>query len=231
MSSFNDLSFHAFDPERDVAIRERKLPHWFQPNTAVFITFRTLDSLPCEVVQRMTRELEEWLAERNLPIELGGSSFKSKLPTYWKLLQALSPVEYREFHRLKERLIHRELDSCHGACLLRRPELSGIVANAIRYGDGERFDLDCFVIMPNHVHAIVQFRDGFDFTVVGQSWMRYSARLIHEAIKVKGSFWQDEPFDHLVRSSEQFIYLRKYIADNPIKAKLRRGEYVLWTKP
>jgi len=42
----------------------------------------------------------------------------------------------------------------------------------------------------------------------------------------KGRFWHEESFDHLVRTPEQFEYLRRYIADNPNEAMLRAGEYL-----
>lgn len=115
-------------------------------------------------------------------------------------------------------------------CLLREPELAQIVAQAIRYGNGTKFDLDRFVIMPNHVHAIVQFRPGFDLNVVGQSWMRYSARKINPIIGNRGPFWQAEPFDHIIRSDKQFDWVQQYIADNPSKARLQPGEFLLWTR-
>jgi len=85
-------------------------------------------------------------------------------------------------------------------------------------------------VMPNHVHATVQFRNGYDLSIVGQSWMRYSARLIHRALVKQGEFWQPEPFDHIIRSPEQFLYLQKYIAENPTKANLSRNEYVYWAR-
>ena len=37
-------------------------------------------------------------------------------------------------------------------------------------------------------------------------------------------------FDHLVRSPEQFEYLRRYIADNPKAAGLASGEYLCWRR-
>ena len=58
------------------------------------------------------------------------------------------------------------------------------------------------------------------------SWLHYSAYRIHQTIGERGHFWQSEPFDHLVRSSEQYEYLRTYIADNPQKAKLRTGQFL-----
>ncbi len=45
-----------------------------------------------------------------------------------------------------------------------------------------------------------------------------------------GELWQGEPFDHVVRSPEQFEYLQGYIDNNPLKAKLRDGEFTLWRR-
>ena len=56
------------------------------------------------------------------------------------------------------------------------------------------------------------------------SWLHYTAFQINQEIGEKGKFWQQEPFDHLVRSLEQYEYLRQYIADNPRKAGLKSGE-------
>ncbi len=91
-------------------------------------------------------------------------------------------------------------------------------------------DILAFSCMPNHVHAIVQFREGYDFDTIGQSWMRFTARVINKQIGRTGVLWQPEPFDHIIRRTEQFCYLRRYIADNPKKASLRDGEYIYWKR-
>lgn len=82
-----------------------------------------------------------------------------------------------------------------------------------------------FIVMPNHVHLLAAFSKVQAMSKQCESWMHYSAVQIHRMLGEKGQFWQREPFDHLVRSVEQYMYLRKYIADNPIKAKLQLGEY------
>ncbi len=38
-------------------------------------------------------------------------------------------------------------------------------------------------------------------------------------------FWQKESYDHIVRSQAQFDRYVRYIAENPVKAKLRENEY------
>ena len=202
----------------------------FKSMHAMFITFRTADSLPREVVIRMQRELEEWLSNKKLPIELAVSTVGVKLSNHEQLLNTLTFTDRKQFRKLADRLFHHALDECHGSCVLKRRELASIVANSILHQDNDAYDLDCFVVMPNHVHAIVQFRGDNGKSIVGQSWMRYTARLINPKIGESGAFWAPEPFDHIIRSTEQFVYLRNYVASNPFKANLQSGEYLFWRR-
>jgi len=212
--------FRSFDPTADVDITERNLPHWFQVGAAMFITFRTADSLPREVLLRWQRELEHWLKANDLPVELAESTAVTKSQRHEELLGALNSTQRRQFKKFSSQVFHRSLDQCHGKCLLKRPKLAEIVGNALKHYDDDKYDLDRFVVMPNHVHAIVQFRAGATLSVVSQSWLRYTAREINAAVGESGAFWQPEPFDHIIRSAEQFEYLQGYIFDNPKKANL-----------
>ena len=83
-----------------------------------------------------------------------------------------------------------------------------------------------FVVMPNHVHLLAAFPTAAAMREQFDSWLHYTAFRINQRIGENGHFWQQEPFDHLVRSVEQYEYLRSYIADNPIKAKLKEGEFM-----
>ena len=232
MSESNPLPivFNALDRDADIEISVRNLPHWFQVDAALFITFRTADSLPKEVIVRMIAELQEWLRCHGLPTELADSMLNTKLPNHDQLLDQLESAQRRELKMLTDQLFHRSLDDCYGECLLKDTMLAQIVADAVRKFDGNRYDLDSLVIMPNHAHVIVQFRPGFDLETISQSWMRYTARVINKRIGRKGVLWQPEPFDHIIRSPEQFSYLGRYIADNPQKANLRNGEYIYWKR-
>ena len=83
-----------------------------------------------------------------------------------------------------------------------------------------------FVVMPNHVHLLAAFPSVEGMKAQCSSWMHFTAVRVNKMIGVKGPLWQKEPFDHLVRSPEQYEYLRRYIADNPHKAGLKLGEYL-----
>ena len=61
--------------------------------------------------------------------------------------------------------------------------------------------------------------------------MRYTGRKINALMNQEGTFWQSEPFDHIVRSEAQFEYLQRYIVENPQKAHLSEREYTLWIRP
>jgi type I restriction enzyme R subunit len=64
-----------------------------------------------------------------------------------------------------------------------------------------------------------------------RSWKSFAAREINRKLSRRGRFWQEESFDHLVRSLEQFEALQRYIADNPKKAHLSSGEFLHYTLP
>ncbi len=217
----DDQEFGLFDRSQELLITYDELPHWFQPNVAVFITFRTDDSLPRSAVLRMEAELRDWLQRNGNKVE-----DSSPLPEWAELPKALQ----REYRQRKSRLWHGELDSCHGECVLRNSDLSKSVMNSLRHFDGERYDLDCAVVMPNHVHLIAQFRQGYTCTEQCVSWLKFTATKINRALNRKGHFWQSEPFDHLVRSVEQFQYLRWYIRNNGPRAHLKPEEYRYWNR-
>ena len=43
-----------------------------------------------------------------------------------------------------------------GACHLRRPDVRAEVERCVLHFDRERYDIDAFVLMPNHVHAVIK---------------------------------------------------------------------------
>ena len=204
-----------FDPKSELFINNRLRPHWSQAGAIVFVTFRTKDSIPREVLQRWDREKNEWLDQRRLR---NGMFWKDVL----RDLDEKTRAEFdRKFHRSREDF----LDSCHGACVLKQPALSRIVADSLLHFDEDRYQMGDFVVMPNHVHLLAAFGSEQAMEKQFGSWLHYTAQQINKAIGSSGHFWQQEPFDHLVRSIEQYQYLRKYIADNPQKANLQPVEF------
>ena len=84
--------------------------------------------------------------------------------------------------------------------------------------------------MPNHVHLIGAFADEGAMLQQCESWKRFTATHVNRELGRRGRFWQQDAFDHLVRSESQFVRLRHYIADNPKKAGLAPGEYLHYSR-
>ena len=205
-----------FDPKAEFSIHEHCRPHWCQTGSVVFITFRTADSIPKEALRRWEREKEAWLAGNG--IELTG---------HWStVVPKIAPELQWRFKKTFRR--HREeyLDTCQGRCVLQVPSLAKIVADSLLFFDGERYRMGDFVVMPNHVHLLCAFPSEEMLVTQCDSWLHFTARQINLQLDRKGKFWQQEPFDHLVRSPEQYEYLRKYIAQNGAKAGLNKDQYL-----
>ena len=213
--------FGLFDPGDDTLIRKgTNLPHWYQPGVTYFITFRTEDSIPVEVARRWYVERAKWLEQHSIPVD----------SLDWRdLLAKLPEKSRREFHEMFSRDYMENLDEGLGACVLRRSDLSAIVADSLLHFDGERYHMGDFVVMPNHVHAVVCLLGDTEIEAQCYSWKKFTAAKINKAIGTKGRFWQEESFDHLVRSAEQFDTIRRYIANNPVR--LKEGEYHLHQRP
>jgi REP element-mobilizing transposase RayT len=170
--------------------------------------------------------LRGWQEERDRWLKIHGidpasAGWRAKLQNSTKLT---------EFKRYSLDRWNDHLDACHGECILRRPELRKIVVDSLCRFDGERYELTDFVVMPNHVHLLVAFPDDGAMLKQCESWKHFTATQINRKLGRKGRFWQQDEFDHLVRSEEQFEYLRRYLADNPRRAKLRPEEFVHGSK-
>ena len=214
------IVWNCFDPNAELEISERDRPHWNQSGALTFATIRLIDSMPKKVIERWIAEQRAWLVAQGFPdIDLDSFLLRRDLPRNLK----------RAFAKFRNRLWNEDLDRCHGSCLLKDPRNARIVAESLLKFDQHRYDLERFVVMPNHVHLLVQMHAEWDLRQQCESWSRFTARAIHARMKSSGSFWA-EPFDHIVRDEVQFEYLRQYIVDNPKKAGLLPGEYLLWVR-
>jgi len=208
---FWGMRFKPYDPIRGASIYRKNLPHWQQPGVTYFVTFRLADSLPTAVLQELEAAKRQWLLEHGLSD-----------------MDALAGCEERlrwEFAKTFNGRWQASMDAGHGECWLRLPEHRKVVVEAMQHWHGSRWDLDLAVVMPNHVHALVTPWPEERLEELLHSVKRFSARAIHAALGRKGSFWQDESFDHIVRREAQLAHFRDYIRDNPKKAGLKEGEF------
>lgn len=200
------MKFRPFNPFQDIDRSKRNLPHWQQEGACYFVTFRLGDSLPQTLLDQWMRELDIWM---------------SLHPRPWS---EEIEAEYKE--RFTERR-EQWLDAGYGACHLRKPEIRELVHTSLMKFDQARYDMDAFVIMPNHVHLIWQLRPRRDLSKELQGIKGASARACNLALGQGGTFWMDESYDRLVRDLEELSAFRNYIINNPVKAGLQPHEYTL----
>ena len=112
-----------------------------------------------------------------------------------------------------------------GPAWLQDSRVAGAVVNALVYGETVRrfYQLDAWLVMPNHVHAIFQPYAAMPSIM---RWLKgRTGRVANQILGRTGTpFWQDESFDHWVRSGEELQYLIEYVENNPVRAGLVEGK-------
>lgn len=117
-----------------------------------------------------------------------------------------------------------------GPAFLRSPEIVRTVLESIEYGVAlGHYQLHSWVIMPNHVHLLLTPEVSLS-RLLG-SMKAATARRANALLKRTGrAFWQDESYDHLVRSRDEFQRIWRYVENNPVAAGLAaRPEDYKWS--
>ncbi|WP_166442571.1 transposase [Phragmitibacter flavus] len=206
---------HPLDFDKPITVTRQQLPHWTQQHVTYFVNFRLADSVPAPL-------LRSWEEQRTIWLRVHGITYDSE--NQWRhKLQTLPEALRREFRTRFTQTFERMLDDGHGSCLLRNPESRNVVENALRYFHNERYTLGRFVIMPNHVHALICPQGEHALKDILHSWKRFTARKINEALGRKGELWQSESYDHIVRDEAELQRIENYILQNPLKAGLQDG--------
>ena len=90
-------------------------------------------------------------------------------------------------------------------------------------------DTLAYVIMPDHVHWLMELRDDSLERSV-HSLKSFSAKEINKRLGWSGHIWQKGFHDHAIRDEEDLSEIARYIVMNPIRAGLVQScrDYALW---
>jgi REP element-mobilizing transposase RayT len=111
------------------------------------------------------------------------------------------------------------LDRGHGECWLQQPAVVLQVENILRTDHGKAYHLQAWVIMPNHVHLVVDVWD-VPLSKLLNLWKGRSARAANQVLRRSGHFWEREYFDTLIRDAAHLARAIRYTENNPVKAGL-----------
>ena len=182
---------------KEAHFHKRNLPHIYLDESIYFITTRLKDSLPVSKIL----ELKNRPRLKSVP--------KSKSDKYYK-------------DRLLFKYYDELLDKGNfGENILSNNSVAAIVSDSLLHNHKKDYTAYCFCIMPNHFHIIFrQLENARSIDKIMKSIKGFSAREINKLLNRKGSIWQSESFDHIVRDEDEFYRDMNYVIMNPVKAGL-----------
>jgi len=146
----------------------------------------------------------------------------------WRLYGSLPPQDVRRRQEGSQlsagkqfAIADRYLDSATGGPLwLREPKVAECVKDVVLRGATmKQYVLHAYVLMPNHVNILLD--PILDMPRIARGIKGVSSRDANRLLgRVGRPFWQDESFDHWIRTPAEFEKVRGYIERNPVKAGL-----------
>jgi putative transposase len=93
------------------------------------------------------------------------------------------------------------------------------------HDNGSRYKLHAAVIMPDHVHLLLtpladEAGWPFSLATILRCLKGTSAHSVNGIMATKGPVWQEESFDHVLRSDESMAQKLEYIRQNPVRQGL-----------
>jgi len=193
--------------------RRRNLPHWDVPGATYFVTTCLAGSIPAQGLLRIER-FREQMAHQLQP-------------------QGMSDARWKEVKWKKTfKLVDEYLDHSPAVRHLADERLATVIRDAILHFADERYQLLSYSVMPSHIHWVFRPLDAWTQTWdwiatkksprerIMHSLKSYTARSCNRILGRKGTFWQDESYDHIVRDEEELARICEYVEANPVKAGL-----------
>jgi len=99
------------------------------------------------------------------------------------------------------------------------------VKNHIVSGGGRYYHLLAAQVMPDHVHLLLRPCRNFSLSRILKGIKGTTARLVNLRRGTRGSLWQEEYFDEIVRTRKELRDKLNYMFRNPVKSGLTRDPW------
>ncbi|MEO7993300.1 MAG: transposase [bacterium] len=122
----------------------------------------------------------------------------------------------------KERFQWREeaLDRAYGSCALGQAAIAGALAAMIQKRDPDEYALHGWVIMPNHVHLLIQVTSGQPLHRVIGKLKGESGFHANRLLGLRKQFWGHGFWDRYIRDERHFDAALHYTEWNPVRGGL-----------
>jgi len=142
-------------------------------------------------------------------------TFPETLRSEW---EALLKIEDDRDRRLQ---LENYLDRGRGKCYLRQAEIAELVEKALFFRHDNDYELNAWVLMPNHLHVLFTVR-GVPMSRTVENWKKFTAHEANKLLQRHGKFWAEDYWDTFMRDPAHQLKTRRYIENNPVKARLVR---------
>jgi REP-associated tyrosine transposase len=127
----------------------------------------------------------------------------------YRLADALPAGVIRECQLLNDeaesrRRLEKSLDSGYGSCLLRRPDIANVIVANWKHFDAVLYGLVAWVVMPNHVHVMIEVDRGYQLSRIVHAWKSFTAKQIARRTPTRGRVWQPDYWDRVIRNESHF---------------------------
>ena len=116
--------------------------------------------------------------------------------------------------------VERWLDAGHGSCPLAQGPAADAVLDTLKFFHGDRYALHAFVVMPSHVHVLIQPLNDHTLSRILFSWKSFTAKRINALLGLSGRVWHREWYDRFIRDAQHYDNTWRYIERNPVAAGL-----------
>lgn len=79
----------------------------------------------------------------------------------------------------------------------------------------QRYHLWAWVVMDDHVHAVVSLTAGIELSKVLHTWKSFSAHQLQRSFHREGQVWLHDSFDRIIRDEQELQQKCSYIITNP----------------
>ncbi|MDO4411427.1 MAG: transposase [Akkermansia sp.] len=139
-------------------------------------------------------------------------------------------IKIESLDKDKQDIIYRKrieewLNQGIGNCLLRQKKYAQFVVDVWKFYEQKDYDLLAWVVMPNHVHVLLNLYDSANIGKVIRRWKSYSAYKINNIKNSTGEIWMNDYYDRFIRDRKHLENTLSYIRKNINTAG------ILWSVP
>lgn len=107
--------------------------------------------------------------------------------------------------------------------------LGRLLVHTLR-GEIPRAETLAYIVMPDHLHWLMQLRESHDLSRVIADVKSISSRRINRTLERSGPLRQAGFHDHALRRDDDVVGVARYVVANPLRSGLVKslGDYPLW---